>query len=55
LDRLILWREVLESVDETLRWVLWRIWQGCRVGDIAADLGVAPNTLSKRLSRLRRD
>jgi RNA polymerase sigma factor (sigma-70 family) len=55
LDRLILWREVLESVDEAMRWVLWRLRHGFSVGEIAEDLGVAPNTLSQRLSRVRRE
>jgi DNA-directed RNA polymerase specialized sigma24 family protein len=55
LDRLILWREVLESVDETTRWVLWRLRNGFSVNEIANDLGIPPNTLSKRLSRVRQD
>jgi RNA polymerase sigma factor (sigma-70 family) len=55
LDRLILWREVLESVDETTRWVLWRLRNGFSINEIADALGIPPNTLSKRLSRVRRD
>ena len=55
LDRLILWREVLESVDEAMRWVLWRLRHGFSVSEIAEDLGIAPNTLSQRLSRVRRE
>jgi len=54
LDREILWREVLDSVDDTTRSVLnWLRW-GRSVEEIARELGITPNTLSKRLSRLRR-
>jgi len=54
LDRNIAWHEVLDSVDEELRWVLWRLYWGFSIDEIAAELDVAPNTLSQRLSRLRR-
>ncbi len=53
-DRNIVWREVLDSVDETMRWVLWRLYWGFTVNEIAQELGISPNTLSKRLSRLRK-
>lgn len=55
LDRLILWREVLESLDDTMQWVLRRLRSGFSIHEIADDLGVSPNTLSKRLSRVRRE
>lgn len=54
LDRNIAWRELLESVDEEMRWVLWRLYWGFSVNEIAEELAIPPNTLSKRLSRTRK-
>ncbi len=53
-DRNIAWRELLDSVDEQMRWVLWRLYWGFSIDEIAGELGVPPNTLSQRLSRLRK-
>lgn len=50
----IFWRETLDCVDETMRWVLWRLYWGFSVNEIAEELRIPPNTLSKRLSRARK-
>lgn len=52
--RAVEWREVLNSVDETMQFVLWRLYWGFSVKEIAAEIGVTPNTLSQRLSRTRK-
>jgi RNA polymerase sigma factor (sigma-70 family) len=54
IERTILWREILDSVDPTMQWVLWRLYWGFSINEIADELGIPPNTLSKRLSRLRK-
>lgn len=54
LDRLVERREVLDSVDATMRNVLWRLFWGFTITEIANALGIAPSTLSKRLSRTRK-
>jgi DNA-directed RNA polymerase specialized sigma24 family protein len=47
------WREILDQVDPTMRWVLWQLLWGYSIKEIAGRLGVKPDTLSKRLSRTR--
>ena len=47
-------RELVDSLDEEMQFVVWRLYWGFSVGEIAKELGITPNTLSKRLSRLRR-
>jgi RNA polymerase sigma factor (sigma-70 family) len=54
LDRTIESRELLESLDETMQFVVWRLYWGFSFGEVAKELGISPNTLSKRLSRLRK-
>jgi DNA-directed RNA polymerase specialized sigma24 family protein len=54
MDRSLEWRELLDSVDETMKFVLWQLYWGFSIKDIANELGVTPNTLSKRLSRVRK-
>ncbi len=54
MDRSVEWCEVLDSVDETTQFVLWRLYWGFSVKEIAAEIGVTPNTLSQRLSRTRK-
>ncbi|MDX2181148.1 MAG: sigma-70 family RNA polymerase sigma factor [Bryobacteraceae bacterium] len=53
-DRKIAWRELLDSVDEETKWILWRLYWGFSIDEIAAELSIPPNTLSQRLSRLRK-
>ena len=48
-------QDLVARVAEAMRWVLWRLRYGFSVSEIADDLGVAPNTLSQRLSRVRRE
>jgi RNA polymerase sigma factor (sigma-70 family) len=54
MDLSVEWREVLDSVDEAMQFVLWRLYWGFSVKEIAAEIGVTPNTLSQRLSRTRK-
>ena len=54
LDKAIERDELLGSLDETMQFVVWRLYWGFSVAEIADQLGITPNTLSKRLSRLRR-
>lgn len=54
LDRTIEARELLGSLDETMQFAVWRLYWGFTVGEVAKELGIPPNTLSKRLSRLRK-
>jgi RNA polymerase sigma factor (sigma-70 family) len=54
MDRSVEWREVLDSVDETMQFVLWRLYWGFSVREIADEIGITPNTLSQRLSRTRK-
>jgi len=54
MDRSMEWREVLDSVDETMQFVLWRLYWGFSVKEIADEIGITPNTLSQRLSRTRK-
>lgn len=50
----IRWREALDSLDPTMRWVFWRLYWGYSVNEIAAQLGIPPNTLSQRIRRARK-
>jgi DNA-directed RNA polymerase specialized sigma24 family protein len=52
--RSIEWREVLDSVSVEMQFVLWRLYWGFSVNEIAAELKITPNTLSQRLSRARK-
>ncbi len=54
MDRSVEWREVLDSVDETMQFVLWRLYWGFSIKEIAETLSITPNTLSQRLSRTRK-
>ena len=54
IEKAITWREALDSLDPTMRWVLWRLYWGFSVNEIAAQLGISPNTLSQRISRTRK-
>lgn len=54
MEKAITWREALDSLDPTMRWVLWRVHWGFSVNEIAAQLGISPNTLSQRVSRARK-
>ena len=54
IDRSLEWREVLDSVDSDMRLVLWRLYWGFSIKEIAEEFGVTPNTLSQRLSRMRK-
>jgi RNA polymerase sigma factor (sigma-70 family) len=54
MEKAITWREALDSLDPTMQWVLWRLYWGFSVNEIAAQLGISPNTLSQRLSRTRK-
>lgn len=54
IDRSLEWREVLDSVDADMQFVLWRLYWGFSIKEIAKELGVLPNTLAQRLSRMRR-
>ncbi|MCE5306098.1 MAG: hypothetical protein LLG20_00495 [Acidobacteriales bacterium] len=53
-DRSLEWQEVLDSVDETMQFVLWQLYWGFSIKEIADEIGVTPNTLSQRLSRMRK-
>jgi transposase-like protein len=37
-----------------MQFVVWRLYWGFNVAEVAHELGITPNTLSKRLSRLRK-
>lgn len=54
MDRSLEWREVLDSVDQEMQFVLWRLYWGFSIKEIAKELRVLPNTLAQRLSRMRR-
>jgi RNA polymerase sigma factor (sigma-70 family) len=54
LDQTIEVRELLESLDATMQFAVWRLYWGFTFGEVAKELGITPNTLSKRLSRLRK-
>ncbi len=54
MERSLEWREVLDSVDETMQFVLWQLYWGFSIKEIADEIGVTPNTLSQRLSRMRK-
>jgi RNA polymerase sigma factor (sigma-70 family) len=54
LDQSIESQELLNSLDETMQFVVWRLYWGFSIGEVAKELGITPNTLSKRLSRLRK-
>jgi RNA polymerase sigma factor (sigma-70 family) len=54
IEKSIRWREALESVDPEMRKVLWWLYWGFTVNEIAAALGISPNTLSQRISRTRK-
>lgn len=53
-ERSIEWREILDSVSAEMQFVLWRLYWGFSVNEIAAELKITPNTLSQRLSRARK-
>lgn len=50
----IRWREALDTLDPTMRWVFWRLYWGYSVNEIAEQLGISPNTLSQRIRRTRK-
>ena len=54
IENSIAWREALDTLEPTMRWVLWRLYWGFSVNEIAAHLGISPNTLSQRISRARK-
>ena len=54
MENAISWREALETLDPTMQWVLWRLYWGFSVNEIAAQLGISPNTLSQRIRRARK-
>jgi len=54
LDQSIESQELLNSLDETMQFVVWRLYWGFSISEVAKELGITPNTLSKRLSRLRK-
>jgi DNA-directed RNA polymerase specialized sigma24 family protein len=54
IDRSLEWREVLHSVDPDMQFVLWRLYWGFSIKEIAGEVGVTPNALSQRLSRMRK-
>jgi len=54
MEKAITWREALDTLDPTMRWVLWRLYWGFSVNEIADQLGISPNTLSQRLRRTRK-
>ena len=49
------WRRILDSLDETTRWVLERLRRGHTVQEIAREMGIRPNTLSQRIHRARKE
>ncbi len=54
MEKIITWRETLDSLDPTMQWVFWRLYWGFSVNEIAAQLGISPNTLSQRIRRARK-
>jgi RNA polymerase sigma factor (sigma-70 family) len=54
MEKAITWREALDTLDPTMRWVLWRLYWGFSVNEIADQLGISPNTLSQRICRTRK-
>lgn len=50
----IRWREALDTLSPTMRWVFWRLYWGYSVNEIAEELGISPNTLSQRIRRARK-
>lgn len=53
-EREVDWRLILDSMDKTLRLVYDWLRQGRKIGEIALDLGIKPNTLVQRVHRARR-
>ncbi len=53
-DRTLKWREVLDSVDPDMQFVLRQLYRGFSVQEIAGEAGVTPNTLFQRLGRMRK-
>lgn len=49
------WKRILESLDETTRWVLERLRRGYTIQEIARAMGIRPNTLSQRIHRARKE
>jgi len=49
------WKRILESLDETTRWVLERLRRGYTIQEIAGAMGIRPNTLSQRIHRARKE
>ena len=54
-EREVDWKEILESLDETIRSVLERLRRGYTIQEIARDMGIRPNTLSQRVHRARKE
>ena len=50
----ITWREALDTLEPTMKWVFWRLYWGYSVNEIAEQLGISPNTLSQRIRRARK-
>jgi RNA polymerase sigma factor (sigma-70 family) len=50
----ITWREALDTLDLTMKWVFWMLYWGYSVNEIAEQLGISPNTLSQRIRRARK-
>src|SRR5579871_3947343 len=55
LDEIVGWRETIESLDESAQRLLRKLFWGFRVGEISKRLGIKRNTLSKRISRVRKE
>jgi DNA-directed RNA polymerase specialized sigma24 family protein len=55
LEEALRWRETFESLDDTTRGLLRKLFWGFRVGEISERLGIKRNTLSKRISRVRKE
>ena len=54
MENSITWRKALETLDPKMQWVLWRLYWGFSVNEIADQLGITPNTLSQRIRRARK-
>jgi RNA polymerase sigma factor (sigma-70 family) len=54
-EREVDWKQILESLDQTTRWVLERLRRGYTIQEIAREMGIRPNTLSQRIHRARKE
>ncbi len=54
MDRSVEWHEVVDSASPDMQFALWWWYWGFSIKEIAAELGVTPNTLSQRISRMRK-